>query len=223
MIKRLWKGLRYDFLHYALVYLSKAFLRILLFTCKVEVQGLEIFRQVVAKNRSILMLWHNRLTITPEILRRYAPENIYCAVISQSRDGQLLAILANSYSAGRTLRVPHNARHQALSKIIKHLKNSNEIVVITPDGPRGPCYKVKPGIVVAAKEASASIVPFTWSATRCWQLKTWDKLIIPKPFSRIRVAFGNSLEFQKESKNTLVEETETLEKSLLSLEEIMSD
>lgn len=139
------------------------------------------------------MLWHNRLLIISEILNKHAPQFIYRAVISNSRDGELLAILANSYSAGRTLRVPHNARYQALQQMISHLKSHNDILIITPDGPRGPRYKVKPGIAIAAHESQADVIPLSWTANRYWQLNTWDQMMIPKPFSHIEVKFDQAL------------------------------
>lgn len=190
MIKEYWIYVKRNWLSYPFVYLAKAFLRLVLFTCRIEVQGVEELKRVASQDRCILMLWHNRLTILPEILLKNAPQFIYCAFVSNSRDGELLAILANSYKHGRTLRVPHNARHQALSQMIKQLKQNHEVMIVTPDGPRGPRYQVKPGIVVAAQESSAYIIPFSWSANNFWQLKSWDQLRFPKPFTRIQATFG---------------------------------
>ncbi len=211
-MREIWRKIKQRYAPYIIVYMTKGLLRLLLSTCRIEVEGLEQFISLATYKRSILMLWHNRLAILPEILRSHTPGHlIYRAFISQSRDGELLAILANSYEAGRTLRVPHNARHQALGKMIAQLKQGGEVMVITPDGPRGPRYQVKPGIIVAAKESSASIVPLTWAADRFWQLKTWDKLILPKPFSRILVKFGDPIYIPKESERFLKEETVRLQ------------
>ena len=99
----------------------------------------------------------------------------------------------------------------------RQTKKNNEIMVVTPDGPRGPIYQVKPGVVIAAREASACIVPITWSATRCWKLSTWDKLMLPKPFSTIHVKLGDSINIPKENKRNLKEEAKRLEEALLSL------
>lgn len=194
MIKEYWIYVKRRWLSRPLVYLAKAFLRLVLFTCRIEVQGIEGLTRTAANDRCILMLWHNRLTILPEILLKHAPQFIYCAFISNSRDGELLAILANSYKSGRTLRVPHNARHQALSQMIKQLKQNHEVMIMTPDGPRGPRYQVKPGVVMAAQESSAYIIPFSWSANRFWQLKSWDQLRFPKPFTRIQAVFGTPIQ-----------------------------
>jgi len=179
---------------------------------------MERFSEIASKERCILMLWHNRLVIMPEFLRKYAPQFIFCAIISKSRDGELLANVAQSYSSGRTLRVPHNARHHALSKMITQLKQNKEVMVVTPDGPKGPAFHVKPGVVLAAREAPAAIIPFTWSAQRYWQLDTWDKMIIPKPFTKITAKFGDPIHVKKGNGSKIEEEIVRLETLLKNLD-----
>jgi lysophospholipid acyltransferase (LPLAT)-like uncharacterized protein len=170
-------------------YLGQGLITLLIKTCKVEVVGVEHLHDSAEKGKTIVMLWHNRLALITNILWKAARQYYYAAVISQSRDGDLLAAIANFYKHGKAIRVPHNARHKAVKAMVDHL-NDGVIILITPDGPRGPRYRVKKGIAYTAKATGASIVPFTWSANRFFQLKTWDKTIIPKPFSTIRVHFG---------------------------------
>jgi lysophospholipid acyltransferase (LPLAT)-like uncharacterized protein len=182
-----WLKFKREQLALPIAYFAKFAMRLILKTCTIKVEGLPQFIETARKERCILALWHNRLGIVSEILYNYAPQFIYTAFISQSRDGEPLAILAKSYKAGRVIRVPHQARHQALKQLIDKLRAGGEIIVFTPDGPRGPCYQVKPGILAAAKETKAVIVPFTWTADRFWELKSWDRFRIPKPFSKIQV------------------------------------
>ena len=84
--------------------------------------------------------------------------------------------------------------------------------------PRGPKYRVKPGIVFAARESAAPIVPFSWSASKAWRLNSWDQMLIPKPFSTIKVVFGSPIVFEKNSAQTIEESTKLLEDALMSLE-----
>lgn len=137
------------------------------------------------------MLWHNRLLITGYVLSRFTKKLRYAAFVSNSRDGRILADFVDSYSRARAIRVPHNSRGVALKNLITDLKNKREIILITPDGPRGPKYEVKPGVVKASEASDACTIPFSWSANKFWQLNTWDNLIIPKPFSKINILFGN--------------------------------
>lgn len=213
----MWKDFKRIFWAYPLAYLAKILMRLTLFTCRIEVHGLEQFLEAAQKEKTILMLWHNRLAILPEILQRYAASFTYCAFISKSQDGELLAILTKSYKIGQTLRVPHTARHQALSRMISQLKSNEEIMVLTPDGPRGPRYQVKPGIILAAKKASACITPVSWSASHFWQLNSWDKLIFPKPFSRIVASFGDPISLEHSSSKTFGSDINTLTQALSHL------
>ncbi len=185
-----WLRFKRNFLSYPIAYGGKYCIRFILWTCRIKVEGLEPFIQMASDKSCILMLWHNRLSIISEILNSHAPQFKYVAFISKSRDGEPLAHLANSYSAGRAIRVSHSAKHQALKLVIENLKTKKEVVLFTPDGPRGPVYKVKPGIALAASQTDAPIIPFSWSADRYWCLKTWDQFRLPKPFASIRVTFG---------------------------------
>jgi lysophospholipid acyltransferase (LPLAT)-like uncharacterized protein len=194
-MRKILNKIKYQFLAYPLVYLAKAFVRLILSTCKLEVRGLDhLMKAAKAQNPCILVSWHNRLSLLPEILQQTTGQVIFRAVISNSRDGHLLAMLIESYKRGRTLRVPHNGRYKALVQIISELAKGEQVIVLTPDGPRGPRYAMKPGILVMAKETNALIIPFSWSASAFWQLNTWDKMIFPKPFSKIIAIFGAPIE-----------------------------
>ena len=61
---------------------------------------------------------------------------------------------------------------------------------ITPDGPRGPRFKLKPGAIFAAQISRKAVVPIAYAARPAWVLKTWDKFIVPPPFARIVIAVG---------------------------------
>lgn len=212
----LFKRIRERWLHTIYGFLGRLILNIIGYTCRYKISGMEEFKKVASKEKCILMFWHNRLMMASEILSRYAPQFKYAALISNSRDGEVISVLANSYKQGRSIRVPHNARSAALRTLIREMNNSNEVIIITPDGPRGPVYKVKPGIIFAAKMTSACVIPLTWTANRFWKFSTWDGLILPKPFSTIEVKLGNSISFSKG--NHLQSETQNLEEALLSLE-----
>lgn len=217
-MSELWRKFKKHYLPYPFVFLGKFLIRMLLHTCKIEIIGLDHLKKSAAEGKCIIMLWHNRLAILPEIARRYASEYTYRALISKSRDGELLAILANSYGFVKTLRVPHDAKHQALGKMIDYLHDTNEIMVITPDGPRGPRYQVKSGVAYAAQKTASHIIPVTWAASRFWQLKTWDQLMFPRPFSRIVISFGEPIPPPQNLQKNLHAELEALQKRLLNLD-----
>ncbi|HEV8052019.1 MAG TPA: DUF374 domain-containing protein [Parachlamydiaceae bacterium] len=218
MLKKSWLHVKRRWLPYLLAYSAKIVIRAVVKTCRIQIKGLQTFIETAEKQPCILMLWHNKLVLVSEILNSHASQFIYTAFISKSRDGDPLAILAESYSIGRVLRVPHNARHLALNQLIDSLKNKGEIIVITPDGPRGPPLVVKPGIILAARESEASVIPFSWQAKHFWQLKTWDRMKIPKPFTTIDVVFGKPVNVPKEAGIGYENESALLKNALDSLD-----
>jgi lysophospholipid acyltransferase (LPLAT)-like uncharacterized protein len=63
-------------------------------------------------------------------------------------------------------------------------------VVITPDGPRGPAYELGPGIIFLAQKSGAAVLPMNLEFSHCWRLGSWDRFIVPRPFSKVRVLVG---------------------------------
>lgn len=213
MIRETWLRFKRFVLPYPMAYLVKYTLRCLLWTCRIQVNGLSNLVDRDKKKPCILSLWHNRLAIMPEVLNRFTKDQTFTAVISKSRDGAPLAIVVNSYTRGSTIRVAHNDRHGALKSLINHLKSNQDIVVITPDGPRGPRYQLKPGIAAAAKAAGADVIPFSWSADKIWKMRTWDGFMLPKPFSTINIHFGAPTSLDKSA--SLEQDVELLTTQLM--------
>ena len=187
----MWTSFKRIYLPWIIAYLGRFIIWVLMRTCRFEIQGLNEFIKTAKESPCILMLWHNRLATVTSVLQRRAKEFTYTAVISKSRDVDALAALCRSYRNGRVIRVAHNARHQALGAMIHRLNTTKEVMIVTPDGPRGPFHVVKPGIVYAAYNTGAKIIPFAWHADRAWTLKTRDRMVIPKPFAKIKVIFGD--------------------------------
>lgn len=200
-----------------LSFFGKGLLKLLFRTCRFEISGIDAFIQTASSQKCILMLWHNRLAITGEIFAKHAPDFIYTAFVSFSRDGELLSGFVTSYKQGRIIRVPHDARHKALRDLIQMLrKEDNNIAIVTPDGPRGPLYKVKAGIALAAKASNAAVIPFSWSSDRFWTFNTWDKFMLPKPFATIKALIGPPVIIPDNLSRE--EESALLEQSLLQLD-----
>ncbi len=210
-MKKHWKQKVQSFL---MITLGKGLIHLLLFTCRIHVEGLGHFCRLAAKEKCLIMLWHNRLALAPFILSHYTPNFLYAALVSGSRDGEILSSLIHSYHNGRTIRVSHQARYQALREIIRHVEERKQIVIITPDGPRGPLYTIKPGIAVAALETQAYLVTLNWEAKHYWELKTWDRLRLPKPFTTIRVTFEPSVHFTSTPLPTLEQAKEIIKQAL---------
>jgi lysophospholipid acyltransferase (LPLAT)-like uncharacterized protein len=153
-----------------------------------------IMGQPVAENY-IGALWHNRLLICPLVLRRFFPNRHGAALISASRDGDLLSDAIHRFDYDVVRGSSSRLGASALFQLSDVLANGGD-VVITPDGPRGPAYELGPGIVFLAQKTSAQILPINMEYSSCWRVKSWDRFIIPRPFSKVRVIVGRSERIQ---------------------------
>ena len=131
-------------------------------------------------------LWHNRLLIFPLVLRRFLPKRSGAALISASRDGDLLADAIHRFRydvvRGSSSRMGASAVRQ-LTEVLA----SGCDVVITPDGPRGPAYELGPGIIFLAQKSGAAVLPINLEYSSCWRLGSWDRFMVPRPFAKVRV------------------------------------
>jgi lysophospholipid acyltransferase (LPLAT)-like uncharacterized protein len=137
----------------------------------------------------IWSLWHNRVLLFPYIMRRFARNREGAALISASRDGALLAEFVQHFGfeavRGSSSRKGVGAMLQ-LADVVARGRN----VAFTPDGPRGPVYELGAGIIFLAQKSGAPVIPVNFEYSGCWRLKSWDRFILPKPFSTVRVTFA---------------------------------
>ena len=134
-------------------------------------------------------LWHNRLLVFPLILRRFFGNRRGAALISASRDGDLLTDAIRRFGYDVIRGSSSRLGASAMLRLTQELASGRD-VVITPDGPRGPAYELGPGIVFLAQKSGAPVLPMNLEYSRCWRLGSWDRFIIPKPFSKVRVLIG---------------------------------
>ena len=103
-------------------------------------------------------LWHNRLLVFPLVLRRFFPERHGAALISASRDGDLLADAVQRFGYDVVRGSSSRLGASAILQLTQVLASGGD-VVITPDGPRGPAYELGPGIIFLAQKSGAAVLP----------------------------------------------------------------
>lgn len=135
-------------------------------------------------------------------------------IISRSKDGKLVAGVAERSGWNPVRGSSSKGGMLALKNMIAHLKKSKLSGHIV-DGPTGPSGIVKPGVIRLAQATNASIVPFYVIAENGWHFNSWDKFLLPKPFSSVTLRFGKMIEFPKVKGKAL------LEKQRKQLEDIM--
>jgi len=134
----------------------------------------------------IYAFWHGR-----QIMLVYTHRNRGVQVlVSQSFDGELIARTINKFGIGTVRGSSTRSGKQALNQMID-LLNSNHIAAFTPDGPKGPAGTIAPGVIIAASKSGKPIIPLTFGAKRKIHLKSWDRFMIPLPFTDLVVMTGN--------------------------------
>jgi lysophospholipid acyltransferase (LPLAT)-like uncharacterized protein len=133
-----------------------------------------------------MVLWHNRLFLAAEILRRYRGGRPAYALVSASQDGAWLTAFF-SLAGMRTVRGSSSRLgREAASALVDTIRQGHDIGV-TPDGPRGPRYDLKPGAVIVARRTRVPMLLIGGEFHSAWRLRSWDRFYIPKPFSRVRM------------------------------------
>lgn len=162
--------------------------------------------------KTIFALWHNRLLFGPCIFTNH--QCITSPLISSHSDGKIINNIVKRFGY-RTIEGSTNKNSfVALKNVIKTL-SSGENIFINPDGPRGPVYEINSNITNIAKKYASKLVPISCFASKYFRLKSWDQLIIPKPFSRIVVLIGESVDLS----GSEAESNTKLKQNLITLSE----
>lgn len=133
-----------------------------------------------------IVLWHNRLFLAAEIVRRYRKGRPAYALVSASKDGAWLDTFF-SMAGLHTVRGSSSALGREAAQALIEVMRAGHDIGITPDGPRGPCYDCKPGGLIVARRVQAPLLLVGATFESAWRLKSWDRFYVPKPFSRVRM------------------------------------
>jgi lysophospholipid acyltransferase (LPLAT)-like uncharacterized protein len=170
----------------AVLFLGRGVLQVLARTWRFRVVNAQAIGDLrAAKRNFIFSLWHGQLL---PLLWHHRDEGVVL-LISEHRDGELVARAAESLGYALVRGSTTRGADRALISIIRELQAGRE-VAITPDGPKGPAGKYAPGALIAAQKADSVILPVVAVADRAWRLNSWDRFMIPKPFTRITIAYG---------------------------------
>ena len=155
-------------------------------TLRVEVVHREHYLSLRDRGVPILFaLWHGRMLLPIQAHRRQG----IVTMASQSKDGEVIArwLTSNGYVVvrGSTTR----GGGQAFREMIRHMRSGRH-AALTVDGPKGPPRVVQPGVVELARLTGAWILPITSSSSRPRFLKSWDRYLLAKPFSKSVVVYG---------------------------------
>ena len=171
-------------------------------SCRVTLHNQEnCFRPEEKDKAGIASFWHYSIIYILYHMRKYSAT----AMVSASRDGDYLARLAEELDF-ETVRGSRNSKGvEGLKGMLRAIRKGNSAAIVA-DGSQGPPRIVQPGAILLAARTGAPIIPMVFAASSYFTIKSWDRTIIPKPFSRIDFYYGEPIFVAAKLKPEEVEE-----------------
>jgi lysophospholipid acyltransferase (LPLAT)-like uncharacterized protein len=138
----------------------------------------------IGEEQHVCVCWHNELLMSPQAYRKIHKKHPASAIISSHFDGSLIASTLNMLHIRPLRGSSKKGAKQVLLQAFKSIKSGEE-VLITPDGPRGPRHSMSDGAIGIALKSKLPIFVMNYTAEKYWQLRSWDRFVIPKPFTKI--------------------------------------
>ena len=174
-------------------YIAPVCLKIILFvifiTCKWKVYNKEFLHIAQKTDRPVLICcWHNNFLLVARYFKKISLR--VWAVSSTHRDSQIMAKILSAWNFKLIKGSSTRGWRNVLKSMMKLFNNTQSIVAVTNDGPKGPAFVAKTGAVSLALKKGVQIITVSGTATKYWSLPSWDQTIIPKPFSTIHIQFA---------------------------------
>ncbi len=193
----------------------KYFILFTIKTCKINISGEEEIKKLKKNNIPVIhIFWHRHIFFTIYKFRNVGAQPL----VSLSKDGELVSNVAEEFGMNPVRGSSSKGGARAFLELTHSIKKNKSEILITADGPKGPPEKIKDGTILLAQKTNSVIVPISWYANRVKIFeKSWDKFLVPLPFSKIYFSFGNPFYINKD-KNDITELKKELENELKRLE-----
>lgn len=164
-------------------------------TVRIRREGAEEVDALRRKGGNVVFVfWHGQLL---PLVHAHRDEGIV-VLVSEHTDGEIITriILQHGFGAARGSSTRGGTR--GLRELLRAARSGKDLA-LTPDGPRGPARTMKPGALMAARMSGLPVVPLAVGASRAWYAKSWDRFMIPRPFSRVRIAYGAPVQVPRDA------------------------
>ena len=138
----------------------------------------------IGDNQHICVCWHGELFMSPQAYRHIHKKHPASAIVSSHFDGALIANTLNILNIKPLRGSSRKGAQRVLLQAFRSVKNGEEIL-ITPDGPKGPRHTISDGAIGLALKSDLPIFVMNYTAKHYWKLRSWDRFVIPKPFSKV--------------------------------------
>jgi hypothetical protein len=173
----------------ALMPLAAQATRLLGRTLRVEFINKAVEEELSRRGSTILAFWHGQLFF----FAYYYRDRAIPVMMSRSRDGEAVARVTRSLGFLPVRGSSSRGGSEAFRALVRYLRQGRP-TGITPDGPRGPRGRVQPGVIHLAQVSGVPILPASFAASPRVVFRSWDRFVLPLPFSRVVVAYGEPLE-----------------------------
>ena len=169
-------------------------LEVLWRTCRIRIVGEQHLQAMIDEHGAVVpVCWHQHLMLGARYMVAKRIKGLKIGfLISPSVDGEAPSMLAQTYGATVIRGSGTYTGAQAVRALYKQIKSDKLSPVITPDGPKGPRFEFKGGAITVAQLCGVPVVPIAYAASKVKIFRTWDKFILPYPFSRIVIVVGES-------------------------------
>lgn len=150
----------------------------------------------LGRNPVIVIFWHDRQLMLFQVYQRFREKLV--ALASQHSDGRIIARILERIGFRTVGGSSSRGGAVALHRLVGVVRDGWD-VAITPDGPKGPRYELKEGPLKLAQVTGAPIVPICYAVERCWRFRSWDRIFLPKPFSRAVTKIGTPLTIDRDA------------------------
>lgn len=162
-----------------------------------------------------MALWHGRMLLG---LAHHGSRDWF-ALVSHSQDGDLTQTLLERFGYRVIRGSSSRGGARALREMLTVL-DDGAVLVITPDGPRGPRHSISQGLAWMARTTGYPIVPVGFACDRAWRMRSWDRFTIPKPWARVVMVYGEPIRVERsDDKAGLAAANDSVRDALLSAEE----
>lgn len=180
--------------------LGALLLRLLIRSWRIRVSADDraLDRLAASSEAVVLAFWHSDLLACGGALYRgrVAYGRQVTGLVSRSADGDILARAAAGFGF-RTIRGSSSRGGLAALRSLYRELGGGRTIVIAPDGPRGPARAAQSGVVQVAALAEVPIVPMAAAAARSWRAGSWDRTLVPRPFTRVEVVVGEDVRIER--------------------------
>ena len=169
----------------------KLFIDFLFLFSRVETRGFGAVAHIIASRRYIFAIWHSRILL-PAFWHRDLNASI---LVSNSADGEIVAQMLHRYGHQTIRGSTGKQGMRALMRQVIDMRRHGRPGVVTPDGPQGPRHQVHPGVVLLSQKTGFPIIPLAYSARKRKVFNSWDRFVLPLPWSKCAMVYGNPISF----------------------------